>query len=195
MQVILHNITADPEFTVGHAAAKCYDGNTERDACLRRTAGCVDKGHLGTLRFAHAHFEVTGISRVCSHQMVRVAHAGILQESQRYVRQSRIEFVDPPALADCPPHFRAAWGKVQADAEALYLSAVAEGWLKKEDARFILPQGNQTSLHIVGNFQFWRDFLKNRASGHAQWEIRDVAYEIRRRLNEHAPRVFPLPKA
>lgn len=179
---------------VGEMAAICYDSDTEDSACIRRALKCKDSGHLATLRFAYATFNVSEISRVCSHQIVRMAHAGILQRSQRYVKETHVEFVDPPALQDCPEFFRNMWAKVQSDAEALYLCAIDNKLLKKEDARYILPQGCTTEMNLCLNFQGWRDFLRNRNDKHAQWEVRAVASEINRQLGEIAPGLFGEPK-
>lgn len=191
MKVELKHITPDAEAYIGEAAAQCYDSSTEREACIRRAAHCMSVSHLATLRFAHADFEISGISRVASHQLVRVAHAGILQRSQRYVKETRVEYIDPPALADMPPYLQHFWKTTQRDAEAIYLRAIEHG-MKKEDARYILPQGCTTSLRICGNFQMWHDLLANRTAKKAQWEVREVAQEILRQLNQHAPHVFQL---
>ena len=88
---------------------------------------------------------------------------------------------------------RTSWEQIQSHAEGLYLAAIDAG-MKKEDARYILPQGCTTSLRICGNFQMWHDLLGNRASKKAQWEVRAVAQEILHQLNQHAPRVFPMGK-
>ena len=194
MKVTLLDITKDPEFVIGESASICYDSNTDREACLRRAAHCLTVKHLAVLRFCYATFEISGISRVASHQLVRVAHAGILQRSQRFVKESKVEFVDPPAWKDLPHHLRTGWKQIQADAEALYLRAIDAG-MKKEDARYILPQGCTTSLRICGNFQMWHDLLANRTAPKAQWEVREVAQEILRQLHQHAPRVFPVEAA
>ena len=191
MQVQLKFITPDPEAHIGEAAAECYDSSTERDACLRRAEHCMSVSHLATLRFASADFHISGISRVASHQLVRVAHAGILQRSQRYVKETAVEYVQPPALQDLPDWMQREWLSIQNDAEALYLDAIEAG-MKKEDARYILPQGCTTSLRICGNFQMWHDLLANRTAKKAQWEVRAVAAEILRQLNQHAPMVFPM---
>ncbi len=194
MKVELKFITPDAEAHIGAAAAECYDSNTEREACLRRAAHCLTVSHLAVLRFAYADFHISGISRVASHQLVRVAHAGILQRSQRYVKETAVEFVDPPAIAELPRYLRHSWKMLQADAELLYHRSIDAG-MKKEDARYILPQGCTTSLRICGNFQMWHDLLGNRAAPKAQWEVREVAQEVLRQLNQHAPRVFPLEGA
>lgn len=190
MHVELEDHTADPEFRVGLSASECYDSKTDRIACLKRAAHCVDNSHLATLRFAYATVRVSGISRVCSHQLVRMAHAGILQRSQRYVKETRVEYIDPPALGHIELDKWREWKRIQAAAEKLYLDLVDSGQMKKEDARYILPQGCSTSMRLCLNFQAWFDFLNNRDSKPAQWEARDVAQEIRRVLIGIAPGIF-----
>lgn len=190
MRVELLDHTIDPEATIGKRAAICYDSNTEREACIRRAVHCRDSGHLATLRFAYATFNIAGISRVCSHQLVRIAHAGILQRSQRYVKETQVNFVDPPALDALPPEMKESWYQIQDQAEELYLRLVSDGSMRKEDARYILPQGCTTALNLCLNFQGWRDFLANRTDKAAQWEIREVATEIQRQLGTIAPRLF-----
>ena len=182
--------TAYPEEHIGAMAAICYDSDTSLNACVRRARKCKDSGHLSTMRFAHATFHVSGISRVCSHQLVRMAHAGILQRSQRYVKETRVEFIDPPALNFCDPSDQLEWAHIQDAAERLYLKLVDTKQMKKEDARYILPQGCSTELNLCLNFQGWRDFLKNRAHSAAQWEARNVALEIKRQLAELSPGIF-----
>ena len=193
MKVELISCTPDPEAHIGEQASECYDSNTERAACIRRAAHCVDSGHLATLRFAYATMRISEISRVCSHQLVRVAHAGILQRSQRYVKETAVEFIDPPALVLVEPSDQLQWRKIQDSAEQLYLRLTDTKQMKKEDARYILPHGCATSLRITGNFQMWLDIIANRASGHAQWEIREVFVEARRLLAEQAPSIFRIP--
>jgi len=74
-------------------------------------------------------------------------------------------------------------------AYAVYEELLAAG-VKKEDARFVLPEGSQTELVVTGNFQAWLDFIKLRADIHAQWEIRKVAKEINNQLSKEAPGLF-----
>lgn len=183
--------TIDPERHVGEMAAICYNSDTSDRACRTRAKHCNDSGHLATLRFAHATFSVTGISRVCSHQIVRMAHAGILQRSQRYVKETDVSFIDPPALVTLPEELRAQWRTIQEAAATMYLQLVDNKLMLKEDARYILPQGCETGLNLCLNFQGWRDFLKNRLHQKAQWEVRAVAESIRSQLHAIAPNIFP----
>ena len=189
MKVTLVDYTQDPENAIGRHAAICYDAKTDLESNIKRARHCKDKGHLATLRFAWATVHIEGISRVCSHQLVRIAHAGILQESQRYVEQSNIEFVVPISIKNQSEYLYNAWAKLLQDAKLIYAEAVAGG-MKKEDARYILPQSCTTKINLCLNFQGWRDFLRNRTSKSAQWEIRAVALEIERQLAEIAPGIF-----
>ena len=188
MKITLLEHTSNAEETIGRMAAECYDAKTDTESCVRRAKHCKDAGHLATLRFAHATFNVAGISRVCSHQLVRVAHAGILQRSQRYTK-AKLEFVEPEVLKGLDDHFILEWRRIQKDAAALY-TKLSGGLMRKEDARYILPQSCTTSLNVCMNFQGWRDFLRNRNCNAAQWEIREVAQEIQRKLHEIAPNIF-----
>lgn len=189
MKVTLIDYTDDPVNKIGHAAAICYEAKTDRESNIKRAAHCVSKSHLSTLRFAYATVAIEGISRVCSHQLVRIAHAGILQESQRYVEQSCIEYVKPPSLLKTPKWFQLAWGVHLAISDYLYLTAIKLG-MKKEDARYILPQSCTTKVNLCMNFQAWQEFLRNRTSKTAQLEIRDLAVEIERLLHGIAPEIF-----
>lgn len=190
MLVQLLDHTQNPVARIGRMAAICYDSKIDEASNIKRAVNCKTSGHLATMRFAYATVNVSGISRVCSHQIVRMAHAGILQRSQRYVKETTVQFVDPPALATLPQIWKDTWKDLQEAAEDLYLALVESGQMKKEDARYILPQGCATEMNLCLNFQGWKDFLHNRTTKHAQWEVREVALEIEKLLAGIAPEIF-----
>ena len=190
MRVTLLDYTKDPENAIGGAAAICYDSDNSPEANVRRAKGCKDKGHLATLRFAYATFNISGISRVCSHQLVRMAHAGILQRSQRFVNETDIGYVFPPQYENLSDDDAAEWDCILASAAVLYEKLVSSKAMHQQDARYILPQSCTTELNICLNFQAYRDLLKNRCTKAAQWEVREVAFEIKRQLTEIAPNIF-----
>lgn len=184
MKVTLIQHTPTPEEHIGLLAGICYgktDSSTEQ--CIKRASHCVTKGHLSTLRFAHATFLIEDISRICSHQFVRSKHLDFLQRSQRYCNENETNMVMPKSISNLKIENHTA------NAYELYKNLIAEG-VKKEDARFILPQGTTTELLVVGNFQAWYDFIKLRSGKEVQWEIRAVAHEINRQLHSIAPNVF-----
>jgi len=183
VEITLLDYTDDSEYKIGKFASICYDSKTDREACLKRAAHVVHNGHLACLRFAYATFKVEGISRACSHQLVRHKHLDYLQRSQRYCKEGSQGFVYPGTAYDS-----AISGAYQS-AMAHYNSLLELG-VKKEDARLVLPAGVTTELNVTGNFQAWRDFLKLRTHDAAQKEIREVALEIGRQLYTIAPRIF-----
>ncbi len=179
--VTLVDHTQDPEVKIGRFAAICYDSAVDDEACIRRTKSCTNKGHLATLRFAYATFKIEGISRACSHQLVRSKHLDYLQESQRYVEQDEVEFIYPTDDD--------SFDVIYETCIKAYRELLNKG-IKKEDARYVLPNAATTSLYVTGNFQAWRDFINLRSGKEVQWEIRAVAHEINRQLKEIAPNVF-----
>lgn len=183
MKVTLVDHTDQPEHKVGLFASICYDSNTSEEACIKRAVSCVSKGHLATLRFAYATFKVEGISRACSHQLVRSKHLDYLQASQRYVEEVEVpKFIIPKGIEK----------EVEAhnyNSYFLYKKLLASG-VRKEDARYVLPNATPTSLYVTGNFQAWIDFINLRSGKEVQWEIREVANEIHRMLLTIAPNIF-----
>jgi len=183
MKVELLRITDDSLNFIGDCAGICYNSKRDIKSNTKRAIACKDKGHLATLRFAYATFHVSGISRICSHQFVRSKHLDFLQRSQRYCEEDIPKFVYPGTGMDT------RISSAYQSAYAVYEELIAAG-IKKEDARFVLPEGTVTELVVTGNFQAWLDFIKLRADVHAQQEIRAVAKEINNQLAKHADGLF-----
>ena len=185
MKVTLVQSTPNPEEHIGLLAGICYGktGEQSPEQCIKRAYHCVTKGHLSTLRFAHATFLIEDISRICSHQFVRSKHLDFLQRSQRYCNEEETNVVIPESINKYDV------SDFIYNAQILYETLIKAG-VKKEDARFILPQGTSTELLVVGNFQAWYDFINLRSGKEVQWEIRAVAHEINRQLHGIAPNIF-----
>ena len=188
MSVTLIDITPNAEALIAECAAICYDADTSPGANERRVKKLMNVRHLATLRFAHAVFRVKGISRVCSHQMVRHPHLSFLQRSQRYCSEFDNEVVVPKAIAENQAMLN-AWEESTSIATHTYQTLIKAG-VRKEDARFILPQATTTEMYVAGNFQAWFDFLVRRLDKHAQHEIRKVAAVIYANLRNHCPNIF-----
>lgn len=175
MKVKLIDCTTDPLFIISYAARTCYNSHSKDklDQRAKFVQGLIKSGHETPLEFASATFEITGISRICQNQMVRHRHASFCVMSERYVDVTKQEMTYPYEL------LRQYAGAVDyvADAKRIYKKLLNSG-VKKEDARFLLPQGLTTNLCVNMNFRALRHFLKLRLDIHAQWEIREVALEI-----------------
>lgn len=169
---------------LGKYAAICYgrEGNDEK-----RLKHIISVGHLSVLRFGMAVFKIEGISRVCSHQIVRHKHLDYLQRSSRYCDESECEFVWPESILNSKDigakESRQLWLEG-------YKYVIEECGISKQDARYFLPQAQATELYIVGNWQAWLDFVNLRTTKATQTELRNVALEIQRQLAEIAPEIF-----
>ena len=140
--------------------------------------------HNTCLRFASAAFNIKDVSHVCSHQLVRIAHFGILQRSQRYCDDSNVEFSFP---AEIKSHLDT--NTYIESCKEMYKNMIKAG-IKKEDARYVLPSASVTELNMVSNFQGWKHFLNIRLAEKVQKETREVAIEICKQLYDLAPIVF-----
>ncbi len=81
MKVELVRYTDNPHEAIELAASNCYD-STPNGKIMN---ACYQSGHHSVLEFAQFHFHIEGISRACSHQLVRHRTSSFAQKSQRYV--------------------------------------------------------------------------------------------------------------
>jgi thymidylate synthase (FAD) len=193
MKIELLSCTQNAEEFLGFVAGECYGADvSDPEKNIKRAAHCSNKGHLAVLRFAHAVFRISGISRVCSHQMVRSKHLDFLQKSQRYTKSDVYECKDVilPTFFESEEHNVVLQHSLNQSYEQ-YEKLLSMG-AKKEDARMVLPNFSPTSLNVVGNFQAWLDFIRLRNNKESQYEIRLVAQEIQKQLIEVAPNIFTL---
>jgi thymidylate synthase (FAD) len=143
------------------------------------------------LHHGSATFLFEGISRACTHQLVRHRLASFSQESQRYVDLSKGGWnaIMPPALAEneaARAKLDEAWGYLQ----GVYAD-LREMGIRKEDARFLLPNAAETRIVATMNFAAWSHFLWLRAVDMAaQWEIRAMGQRVLEMLYMVAPDVF-----
>lgn len=54
--------------------------------------------------------------------------------------------------------------------------------IRKEDARYLLPNATSTTIMVSGSIAVWRDVFRQRCAPDAQWEIRDVANAMKSML-------------
>lgn len=140
------------------------------------------------LRHCSATFLIEGISRTASHQIVRHRSFSISQESQRYVDQSTPNFVVPQSI-ELDEHLVDKFNKGVNESYRLYTELRGRG-VKKEDARFVLPEAAVTRMVVTATFEGWKHFLDLRLRTAAQWEIRGAAIQINSLLAEIAPDIF-----
>lgn len=143
------------------------------------------------LHHGAATFFFEGISRACTHQLVRHRLASFSQESQRYVDLGKGSWraIVPPAVA-ANAQALAEMDEFWRLAEEKYARLRSLG-IRKEDARFLLPNAAETRIITTMNFAAWSHFLWLRAVDKAaQWEIRLMGQRALEMLYAIAPAVF-----
>src|SRR5512144_1720633 len=106
LNVVLLRHTPDPEEVVAMAAKLCYSPSGVED--LRQKIETKDQtafveklaaiGHLSPIEHISFTFGIEGISRACSHQLVRHRLASYSQQSQRYVKEEHFDYIIPPSI-------------------------------------------------------------------------------------------------
>ncbi|MDE6519012.1 MAG: FAD-dependent thymidylate synthase [Ruminococcus sp.] len=212
--------TPDPEKIAASAAKLCYsssdiasimDGLTEE-----KTESFIDMlvsvGHESVMEHVSFTFGIEGISRACSHQLVRHRIASYSQKSQRYVNENAFEYITPPNIAE-NEEANAEFERVMRELNESYAKIadiltekhrqefISQGMdeknartkarkLANEDARFILPNACETKIVVTMNVRSLFNFFHHRCCNRAQWEIRAVANEMLRICLETAPNIF-----
>jgi thymidylate synthase (FAD) len=175
------------EALLERAGRSCYrsEGRGEPGRFLQAR---IREGHESIIEHASVTFDISGISRACSHQLVRHRLASYSQESQRYVDMSAPEFVVPPSVAR-DPEAQSIWDEFMDQVADTY-HRLRELRVRKEDARFVLPNAAATRIIVTMNFRSLRHLFAVRCDKAAQWEIRELALEMLRQVHELAPAVF-----
>ena len=176
-----------PEELLEHAGRVCYrsESKGEPGQFLQKR---IREGHESLIEHASLTFEISGISRVCSHQLVRHRLASYSQESQRFVDLFDPELVVPPSVAQRPEAMR-IWDDLTGRMKRAYRDLRALG-TKREDARFLLPNATATRIVVTMNFRELLHVFRLRISPQAQWEIRDVCVRMLELAYPIAPNVF-----
>jgi len=194
VQLLTH--TPNPEQVVAAAARLCY-ADASIDTLLgqppEQTARLLQKilklGHLSVLEHAAFTFGIEGISRACSHQLVRHRIASFSQQSQRYVANDQpFDAIVPPGIGERPDLTARFDAHMQA-AHELYCDLLDAG-VPAEDARFVLPNAVPTKLVMTMNARELQHFFELRCCRRAQWEIREMAREMLRLARQAAPLLF-----
>lgn len=220
MKVTLLQHTPEPEKLVAAAASLCYSKAGADKLMENLTQESVEKflnrlmsmGHASPIEHSSFTFAIEGVSKSLTHQLVRHRIASYSQKSQRYVTEGQFQYVIPPkikGLPDCEQVFVEAMENAQyaydVIAEKLTQKHVdklmSEGMSEKkaknmaekkaiEDARYVLPNACETKIVMTMNTRTLLHFFNQRCCDRAQWEIRELAYEMLSKCKEVAPLLF-----
>lgn len=216
MPVNTNDKSLNPERVVAAAGKLCYS----RSNIIDLYQGLDDKetekfvkmlssmGHESPIEHISFTFGIEGISRTCSHQIVRHRIASYSQQSQRYVDlQNSFSYIIPEAIKNNAKAREIYEKSMQSDMEVYkeITKALIEEYTKDvtdqkqirsltkkalEDSRFALPNACETKIIVTMNARTLLNFFKERCCSRAQWEIRDVANQMLELVLEVAPNVF-----
>ncbi len=194
MQVKLINYTPNPEQAIVQAAANCWQ-SVPREEILDHI---IQAGHWTPLEFATFNFEISGVSRALTHQLVRKrVGVAFAQESQRHVKYNEdgFQYVTPPSIENHPKHFtycgapaQIIYKRAMMAAQAAYEQLIELG-VPTEDARFVLPNACCSSIHVSINYHALIDLAKERLCSRAQWEIRELVGRMKDAVKEVSPKL------
>jgi thymidylate synthase (FAD) len=221
MKVKIIAYTPNPEEVVASAAKLCYSKVGVDEIQENLTEECIEKfvsmlsaiGHHSPLEHCTFTFAVEGISRACSHQLVRHRIASYSQQSQRYVKLDKFDYIIPTAIENNEFAKDIFLNAMEQDQKA-YNGIVEElmneyiassGYtlasiprseynrlekLAIEDARYVFPNACETKIVFTMNVRTLMNFFTHRCCDRAQWEIRDLANEMLIQVKEIAPTLF-----
>src|SRR6266536_1586886 len=197
---------SDGERVAEYAGRLCYmsQANPAGRSTAEYLQNILRQGHGSVFEHAVYVLLVEGISRSCSHELVRHrAGFGYSQLSQRYVDESHAAFVMPPALLG-DAQLEAEWQAEVADAQAAYVRAVEAlmqryEWvtdkvhrrkMAREAARSVLPNATVVKIGVSGDARAWRTMLELRCGEGAELEIRRMAVAVLRLLQREGGALF-----
>lgn len=190
IDVKLLSITANAEELIEKCGRTAYLSFSKQNSnsAAKFIRMIIKSGHLSVLEHASASFRIKGGSRAFTHQLVRHRIASFTQQSQRYVNENKFSFVIPENIENNNEAKKLFISHLE-NTKHLYNQLLTMG-IKKEDARFVLPNAIESEIVITANFREWRHILSLRGEKQAQWEIRKIAIDILKILKIKAPNCF-----
>lgn len=170
MKVTLIQATPNPVETIAQIASICYDSDPKNPMVLVKHL--YKNGHMSVMEHIYFTFKIEGISRACSHQLVRHRHCSFTQRSQRYCSEDGFQFVTPPTVD------KGRFANDMEDIEDWY-EEYQQNNIPNEDARYILPNACATSLYLSCNLRELIHMSNERLCTRAQWEIRELVQNMR----------------
>lgn len=168
MNVSLIQQTPDPIGTIARIASICYDSNPADP--MKLVKHLYKNGHHSVFEHIYFTFKIEGISRACSHQLVRHRMCSFTQRSQRYCSEDGFEVVIPPSIDNENAFYD--YNDVMLEIRQGYANLTSSLVnVPKEDARYLLPNACCTDLYLSCNLRELIHICNERLCSRAQWEI------------------------
>jgi thymidylate synthase, flavin-dependent len=220
MKVELIAYTPNPDYVVAMSAKLCYSKVGVSDIREGLDDENVEKfishltsiGHESPVEHISFTFAIEGISRTCTHQLVRHRIASYSQQSQRYVKLNQFEYIIPPQIENNEKAKKIFIKSMIEDQKAydeivetlmednikIYLNQgydekKAKSMAEKksiEDARYVFPNACETKIVVTMNARTLLNFFEHRLCERAQWEIKEMAYLMLEQVKKVSPHIF-----
>lgn len=193
------------EYITEFAGRACYQSFDRPNPATAKTEDYIqrtlfEQGHWSIAEHASVTFYITGVSRAFTHELIRHRHLSYSQLSQRFVDESDLSLVLPPALEelydkdfDATTDFDYATEAAQESYQSLVEKLLSRGHTRKqarEAARSVLPNATETKIVVTGNLRAWHEFCERRMQPDADAEMQKVATMIYDELSNFAPTIF-----
>lgn len=157
------------------------------DSFAQEQNGTIDVNliHLNRNYKGWAVIHIDGVTRITSHQIVRYTSLNFSQRSQRYCSEKDNFYKTPNLdyLSDERKHEAIHLIQDACTNSVNIYKKLTELGIKKEDARYILPNSMNTSFLMSGTLENINHFISQRKEKFAQKEIRDLANCVEKVLN------------
>lgn len=202
--VKLLSYSPDAEKLTAMAAKLCYSPSGIDDISERMTdesasaylEKIVDLGHLSTIEHASFTFGIEGVSRTLLAQVTRHRIASFSVQSQRYVSYSEngFSYIIPPGIralgSEAVKKYEAQMATMQQWYDGWRDQLGGKGEKSNEDARFVLPGACETKMMLTMNARELQHFFSLRCCNRAQWEIRELAWNMMGLVSSVCPALF-----
>ncbi|MCK5600207.1 FAD-dependent thymidylate synthase [bacterium] len=190
MEITLVSITPKAEKVIEEAARTSYLSFNRMDEDITPSfiRMLIKNGHHSVLEHAYATFRIKGISRASTHQLVRHRIASFTQQSQRYVDEKNFVYITPDSVKKDPEALK-FFTETMVELKDVY-TKLRSMKIRKEDARYILPNAISSEIVISANMREFRRIFELRCEKKAQWEIRRACLDMLNQLKEFCPNVF-----
>ena len=192
MRVELTRVTENPIGAIEEAACNCYDSEPTGGKIMK---ACYNSGHHSVLEFCDFTFHIEGVSRALTHQLVRHRLASYAQRSQRYCVEDGFDYVIPNSIKNNENALKMYENVMEELAEA-YNALHYNLGIPAEDARMLLPNACETVIEVKMNLRSLIHFMNERLCTRAQWEIRQLAHEMKKCVEKECPELteYLVPK-
>jgi len=207
LNVALIKYTSDPEEVVALAAKLCYSpldiDELKKGLVPGELEGFINKilsiGHLSTIEHVSFTFGIEGVSRALLAQITRHRVASFSVKSQRYVSEAvdnkeTFNYIIPPRIKELGKDYVDEYIEQMKQMQLWYNKWYEVLGGKKseaaEDARFVLPNAAETKMVLTMNARELYHFFKLRCCNRAQWEIRELSWQMLKLVKEVAPNIF-----